>query len=49
MEGYLVSFETTKGNRTASGVSSTSRNDRLGNSCEIVYVTRLVSKYGDYK
>ena len=49
MEGYLVSFETTKGGRTVNGVSSTSREDRLGNSCEIVYVTRLVSKYGDYK
>ncbi len=49
MEGYLVSFETIKGNRTASGTSSTTRNDRLANSCEIVYVTRLVSKYGDFR
>lgn len=49
MEGYLVSFETTIGNRKGSGVSSTTRNDRKANSCEIMYVTKLVSRHGEFK
>ncbi|MBR2525311.1 hypothetical protein IKE67_02475 [bacterium] len=49
MEGYLVSYYTESAGRTGSGASSTSRTDRLDNSCEVIYVTRLVSKYGEYK
>ena len=49
LEGYLVSYTTTRGNLTGTGKSSTTRTDRQGGSCEIVYVTRLVSKYGDFK
>lgn len=49
MEGYLVKFDTVKGSRTASGVSSTTRDDRKNHSCEIMYVTRLVTKHGDYR
>lgn len=49
MEGYLVEFETVKGSRTVTGASSTSRTDRQAHSCEIMYVTRLVTKNGDYR
>ena len=49
MEGYLVSYVTTKGSRTGYGSSSTTRTDRQANSCEVLYVTRLVSKYGEFK
>ena len=49
MEGYLVSYVTESAGRTGYGASSTSRSDRLNNSCEVIYVTRLVSKYGEYK
>ncbi len=49
MEGYLVSYVTQKGRRTGYGSSSTTRTDRKSNSCEVIYVTRLVSKYGEFK
>lgn len=49
MEGYLVSYVTEKGKRTGYGASSTTRTDRKNNSCEVMYVTRLVSKYGEFK
>ena len=49
LEGYLVSFKTTRGKTYATGYSSTTRSDRKNNSCEIMYVTRLVSKYGEFK
>ena len=49
MEGYLVSYITESMGRTGTGSSSTSRTDRQANSCEVIYVTRLVSKYGEYK
>lgn len=49
IEGYLISYVMKNGNKTASGASSTSRTDRLANSCEVIYATRLVSKYGDYR
>jgi len=49
IEGYLISYDAVKGKRTASGVSSTTREDRKANSCEIIYATRLVSKYGEFK
>lgn len=49
MEGYLVSYVTESLGRTGTGASSTSRTDRQDNSCEVLYVTRLVSKHGEYK
>ena len=49
MEGYLVSYVTESAGRVGSGTSSITRTDRQSNSCEVVYVTRLVSKYGEFK
>ena len=57
IEGYLVKFELRKKDGTIEkGTSSTSRNDKEsysgdnGNgSCEQIYVTRIVSRHGDYR
>ena len=49
MEGYLVSVKRPRGKGSEKIVSSTSRTDRGAGSCEIIYVTRLVSKYGEFK
>ena len=56
MEGYLVKFKLNKKNGTIEeGTSSTSRNDDESfsgdngyGSCEQIYVTRIVSRHGDY-
>lgn len=58
IEGYLVKFHLVKNNgRVESGTSSTARNDNepkwRGNNgngtCEQIYVTRVVSRHGDYR
>ena len=57
IEGYLVKFELQKKDGTIEkGISSTVRNDEenfSGNngygSCEQIYVTRVVSRHGDYR
>ena len=57
IEGYLVKYKF-YGNdgRIEKGVSSTTRNDKEGfggnngsGSCEQIYVTRVVSRHGDFK
>ncbi len=57
MEGYLVKFKHyRKDGRTEEGISSTSRNDKESwsgdngsGSCEQIYVTRVVSRHGDFR
>lgn len=58
IEGYLIKFKLQRKNgRVEEGVSSTVRNDKepmmSGNNgngtCEQIYVTRVVSRHGDYK
>ena len=57
IEGYLVKFELQKKDGTIEkGISSTSRNDKESysgdngyGSCEQIYVTRIVSRHGDYR
>lgn len=56
IEGYLIKYELLRKNgRFESGTSSTSRDDKnlTGNngsgSCEQIYVTRIVTRHGDYK
>ena len=58
IEGYLIKFKLVKNNgQVEKGISSTARNDKEprwhGNngygSCEQIYVTRIVSRYGDYR
>lgn len=55
MEGYLIKFEHKLDNgKSEKGISSTSRDDEFrgdngyGN-CEQFYVTRVVSRYGDFR
>ena len=55
IEGYLMKFKLkTKDGKIEKGVSSTSRNDSFGGdngygNCEQIYVTRVVSRHGDFK
>ena len=55
LEGYLIKFYLkTKDGTVEKGVSSTSRNDDFGGdngsgNCEQIYVTRLVSRQGDFR
>lgn len=57
IEGYLVKFELQKKDGTIeNGISSTVRNDQETfsgdngyGSCEQIYVTRVVSRHGDYR
>lgn len=58
IEGYLVKYELHKKNGTIEkGTSSTVRNDEEPNlhgnngngTCEQIYVTRVVSRHGDYR
>lgn len=58
IEGYLIKFkQVAKDGKLEEGISSTSRNDKehlyYGDnnygSCEQIYVTRLVSKHGDFQ
>ena len=60
IEGYLVKYELYKDNGSypESGTSSTSRNDKEPNSmrgdngsgsCEQIFVTRVVSRHGDFR
>ena len=50
IEGYLVRYEIKKdGKVIGSNQSSTTRTDRGDHSCEIVYATKLISKYGEFK
>ena len=57
IEGYLIKYELLRNNgRYESGTSSTARNDletysgNNGNgSCEQIYVTRIVTRHGDFK
>ena len=55
IEGYLVKFELKRKDGTIEkGISSTSRDDTLGGNngngnCEQIFVTRVVSRHGDYK
>ena len=55
LEGYLIKFYLkTKDGTVEKGVSSTSRNDDFGGdngsgNCEQIYVTRLVSRHGDFR
>ncbi len=55
IEGYLMKFDYKRNDGwTAQGVSSTSRNDTFrgdngSGNCEQIYVTRVVSRYGEFK
>lgn len=55
LEGYLIKYKHyRKDGRTEEGISSTSRDDSFrgdnGNgNCEQIYVTRVVSRHGDFR
>ena len=55
IEGYLIKFYLkTKDGKIEEGISSTSRNDSFGGNngygnCEQIYVTRVVSRHGDFR
>lgn len=54
IEGYLIKFFHTVNNGVEKGISSTSRDDNGrgdngSGSCEQIYVTRVVSRHGDFK
>ena len=58
LEGYLIKFKLVRDDgKVETGISSTARDDEENNyrgnngsgSCEQIYVTRVVSKYGDYR
>ena len=55
LEGYLIKFNLkTKDGVVERGISSTSRDDSFGGdngngNCEQIYVTRVVSRHGDFR
>ncbi|MCM1004512.1 MAG: hypothetical protein NC408_09255 [Candidatus Gastranaerophilales bacterium] len=55
IEGYLIKYKHyRKDGRTEEGISSTSRDDSFGGdngngNCEQIYVTRVVSRHGDFR
>ena len=57
IEGYLIKFQLVRKNGNyEKGISSTTRNNNEGTwgnngngSCEQIYVTRIVTRHGDYK
>jgi len=55
IEGYLIKFKLkTKDGKIEQGISSTSRNDDFSGdngygNCEQIYVTRVVSRHGDFR
>ena len=49
MEGYLVNIESFENGRcTMTWNSSLSRNDKGNGACEIMFVTKIITKYGEF-